>query len=67
MDSWIIWEIIAEQRMRNLRQGQQAPIEGLEPPRPGLRQRLAALLVSAGLRLDAEAGRAVRSPVQNHT
>ena len=67
MDHWIIWEMLAREKAWEARRRPSLPVDDLKPQRPGLRQRLAALLVKAGVRLDADAGKAVLSPMRNHT
>ena len=67
MDNWMLWDIMARQKAQELERRRVLPVLEPRPRRPGLRQRLAALLVAAGLRLDAEASRAVLSPLQNHS
>ncbi len=67
MDHWIIWELMALQKLHEADHSGILPIEELRTRRLGLRQRLAALLVRAGVRLDAEASRAVLSLVRNHS
>lgn len=67
MDNWIFWEIVARQMLEEQRLRRSVPAELVTSSQPGLRRRLAALLVAAGVRLDAEASRAVLFPAGNHT
>ena len=74
MDNWVLWDIMARQKAEEAARGarkrgwyRQLSIETLGRRPSGIKGRLAAFLVAAGVRLDAEAGRAVLSLLRNHS